>query len=326
MRKIPKSNDWDIEQEEATGENKIAKTIERYGLVIQQNTNEYPFLTLSIVRGEVNEEGTTFVGKVEKIDLPKFVTPEEIKEEDRNLLQTVRKLQSTELTKYLNKNSPFMGIWDTILHAEDASLPVETKELIQEYMHPKLEKLWRDISEHPFNFHLPANKPFTTANLQKAELVFNAIQPSFKVEKEADRYVIYAQVNLPEGKIALDENHAKSHYIFQYHHQFFTWKKLADLQWVEKFMPTGYNEIDLSHWPEYLQHTLLPLSKMYKVELGNVKQEKLKGVKPQLQILLKEDREYLLFEPIYIYKDIVVTTADGPSVIQQQEDKFELIF
>ena len=323
-RKIPKSNDWDIE-EEAGGESKVAKTVERFGLVIQQSNNEYPYLTFNVVKGEVNEEGTTFVGKVEKVDLPKFATPDESREEDRNLIQTVRKLQSVEITKFLNKNSPFQGIWDTILNADDDSLPTETKELIQEYMHPKLEKLWRDISEHPFNFHLPTNKPFTTANLQMAELVFNPIQPCFRVEKEADRYIIYAQVILPEGKISLEENHSKSHYVFQYHHQYFTWKNREDLKWVEQFMPTGFNEIDLENWPDYLQSTLLPLSKLYAVELGNVKQEKLKGVKPELQILLKEDRDYLVFEPLYTYKDIVVTKDDGPSVIQQQGDKIIIL-
>ena len=324
-RKLPKSNDWDIEQDNILEESKIARTTVRYGLVIQQNTDAYPFLSLNVIKGEVNEEGAAFVGKVEKVDLPKFVIAEQMKEEDKNLIQMVRKLQSAELTKYLNKNSPFMGIWDTILHSDETNLPDETKEHIQEYMHPKLQKLWRDISEHPFNFHLPNNKPFTTANLQKAELVFNNIQPCFKVEKEADSYIIYAQVNLPEGKISLEENHAKSHFVFQYHHQFFTWKQKEDLQWVEKFMPTGFNQINLEHWPAYLQSTLLPLSKSYSVELGNVKQEKLRGVKPQLQILLKEDRDYLIFEPIYLYKDIIVTTADGPSVIHQEGDKIFIL-
>ena len=324
MRNIPKSNDWDIEADSDSGST-IAKTTERFGLVIQQAETEYPHLLLSIVKGEVNEEGAAFVSKVEKIDLPKFLIPIEIGEEDKNLLQLVRKLQSSELIKYLDKNSPFMGIWDTILSGDEEGLPIETRELIQEYMHPKLEKLWRDISEHPFNFHLPAKKTFTTANLQKAALVFNPIQPSFKVEKEASKYIVHAQVLLPEGKVSIAENHSKSHYIFQYHHQFFTWKNREDLKWVEQFMPTGFNEVDLKDWPEYLQNVLLPLSKLYVVELGNVKQEKLKGIKPQLQIILKEDRDYLLFEPIYTYKDIVVTIEEGPSVIQQQDDKIIIL-
>ena len=322
--KRPLGNDWDLEEEGDT----IAapqRTIERFGLVMQHQPNEYPHITFNVIKGEVNEEGTSYVGKVEKVDIAKLVIPLEAKEEDKLLLQLVRKLQPAEMTKFLNKNSPFQGIWDTILHNDEASLPEETRDLIQEYLHPKLEKLWKDLSEHPFSFFIPHNKPFTTANLQKAELVFANIQPSFKVEKEADNYLIYAQVNLPSGIIPLEENQAKSNYIFQFQHQIFCWKTKEDLTWVEKFMPLGYHEINADTWPDYLQSTLLPLSKKYKVELENIVQEKIKGVKPLLQILLKESGDYLFFEPLYAYNDIVVQKEDGPSVIQQVGDKIVIL-
>ena len=87
-RKLPKSNDWDIEQDNTSEEAKIARTTVRYGLVIQQNTDAYPYLSLNVIKGEVNEEGAAFVGKVEKVDLPKFVIAEQMKEEDKNLIQT----------------------------------------------------------------------------------------------------------------------------------------------------------------------------------------------------------------------------------------------
>jgi non-specific serine/threonine protein kinase len=74
-----------------------------------------------------------------------------------------------------------------------------------------------------------------------------------------------------------------------------------------------------------LQSTLLPLSKQYQVSLDNVTQEKLKGVKPQLQILLKENGDYLFFEPLFAYKDIIVNKEDGPSVIQQVGDKIVIL-
>ena len=322
--KRPLGNDWDLEE----ADDKILepqRTIERFGLVMQHQTNEYPHITFNVIKGEVNEEGTSYVGKVEKVDIAKLVIPTTAKEEDKLLLQLVRKLQPAEMSKFLNKNSPFQGIWDTILHNDEASLPDETRDLIQEYLHPKIEKLWKDLSEHPFSFFIPHNKPFTTANLQKAELVFANIQPSFKVEKEADSYLIYAQVDLPNGVTPLEENQAKSNYIFQYQHQIFCWKTKDDLTWVEKFMPLGYHEINVDTWPDYLQSTLLPLSKKYKVELENIIQEKIKGVKPLLQILLKESGDYLFFEPLYAYNDIVVQKEDGPSVIQQVGDKIVIL-
>ena len=322
--KRPLGNDWDIEELEDP-KDAPQKTIERLGLVMQHHPTEYPFIHFNVIKGEVNEQGTSYVGKVEKLDIAKFVIPDEIKEEDKLLLQLVRKLQTAELTKYINKNSPFGGIWDTVINADESSLSEDTKGHIQEYLHPKIEKLWKDLSEHPFSFFIPHNKPFTTANLQKAELVFANIQPGFKVEKESDRYLVYAHVNLPDGIIPVEENHAKSHFIFQYHHQFFCWKSKEDLTWVEQFLPTGCHEITIQDWPSYLQNTLLPLSKQYKVELGNVAQVKLRGVKPSLQIFLKEDAQFLHFEPLFVYNDIIVHKEDGPSVIQQVGDKIVIL-
>lgn len=323
-RKIPTSNDWDIDPS-AGNHTHIAKTLERFGLVIQEAQNTYPYFLLSVIKGEVNEEENQFVSKIEKIDLNKFMIPQDCNEEDKGLIQLARKLQAAECIKFLDKNSPFVGIWDTILGGDQELLPTETRELIQEYMHPKIEKLWRTLYEHPFNFFLPDKKAFNTANLQKAELVFNPIQPSFKVEKKTNKYIVNALVHLPTGIVSIAANLIKSHYFFQYQQQFFIWKNKVDIKWVEQFMPYGYNEVDLTDWPAYLQNVLLPLSKLYLVELGNVKQEKLKGIKPQLQIVLKEDGEYLLFEPIYSYKDIIVSIEEGPTVIQQQEDKIIIL-
>jgi len=323
-RKIPTSNDWDIDPS-AGNHTHIAKTLERFGLVIQEAQNTYPYFLLSVIKGEVNEEENQFVSKIEKIDLNKFMIPQDCNEEGKGLIQLVRKLQAAECIKFLDKNSPFVGVWDTILGGDQELLPTETRELIQEYMHPKIEKLWRTLYEHPFNFLLPDKKAFNTANLQKAELVFNPIQPSFKVEKKTNKYIVNAFVHLPTGIVSIAANLIKSHYFFQYQQQFFIWKNKVDIKWVEQFMPYGYNEVDLTDWPAYLQNVLLPLSKLYLVELGNVKQEKLKGIKPQLQIVLKEDGEYLLFEPIYSYNDIIVSIEEGPIVIQQQEDKIIIL-
>jgi len=162
--------------------------------------------------------------------------------------------------------------------------------LMQEYLHPKMEKLWRDLSEHPFTFFVGHNKSFTTANLVKLDLIFHPVQPSFKVEKDGEDYIVHAQVLLPSGPVDLVDNLAKSYFVFQQAQQFFYWKNRADLNWVEQFLPNGHQKVSAKEWPNYLQSTVLPLSKNYVVALEHVSQEKVKGVKPQLQILLKELR------------------------------------
>jgi len=156
-------------------------------------------------------------------------------------------------------------------------------------------------------------------------LGFYPVQPSFKVEKIDEDYTVHAQVVLPSGPVDLVDNHAKSYYLFQQDQLFFYWKNKTDLHWVEQFLPNGQQKVSAKEWPNYLQSTLLPLSKNYHVALDHVTQEKVKGVKPQLQILLKENGDYLFFEPLFVYQDIVVQKEDGPSVIQQLGDKLMIL-
>ena len=54
----------------------------------------------------------------------------------------LRKLQETEINKYISRNSPFSGIWENIIHQEEDELPEETRELVGEYLFPKLKKLF----------------------------------------------------------------------------------------------------------------------------------------------------------------------------------------
>ena len=77
----PRSNDWDIEEQDSA-ENEEVVIKERFGIVMQHQPTVYPYITFNVVKGEVNEEGTSFLGKVEKIDLVKFITPNLIKEEE----------------------------------------------------------------------------------------------------------------------------------------------------------------------------------------------------------------------------------------------------
>ncbi len=79
-------------------------------------------------------------------------------EQDKQLFAPIRKMQESEITKYLNRNSPFSGIWENIIHHEKDELPEETKALMSEYLHPKLKKLFTEIASNPFIFYLNGKK------------------------------------------------------------------------------------------------------------------------------------------------------------------------
>ena len=117
----------------------------RLGLVFNFNAKTYPGFMVDSLQGEADDATQTFMGKAEKLDLTKFVNTELFNESDKTLFQQIRKLQDSEVNKYLNRNSPFSGIWENIIHTEGDDLPEETKSLITEYLHPKLKKIFEVI-------------------------------------------------------------------------------------------------------------------------------------------------------------------------------------
>ena len=104
------------------------------------------FFSIDTVQGEYDEEEEKFIGRVEKLDLSKFINTETFSENDKQLIQQARKLQQAEINKYLNRNSPFSGFWENIIQHENEELPEETKMLITEFIHPKIKKIFQETN------------------------------------------------------------------------------------------------------------------------------------------------------------------------------------
>src|SRR5215213_1394013 len=138
---------------------------QRLGIVFNFNKKGYPFLTVDLIEGEMDEEAN-FAGNIQKLELAKYVNIDAYTEEDKNLVSVVRKLQDAEIDKYVSRNSPFSGIWENIIHNEDDELPEETKRLIVEYLFPKLKKLFTESTSSPI-YILAKSKAFKTGNLEK---------------------------------------------------------------------------------------------------------------------------------------------------------------
>jgi non-specific serine/threonine protein kinase len=141
-------------------------TAQRIGVVINFNKKSFPRFSVDTVMGEPNEKNDGFAGKVEKLDITRFVNTDHLSDLDKELLGQVRKLQDNEINKYVNRNSPFAGIWENIVHHEEDDLPEETKDLITEYLLPKLHRLFRDAAPEALVYQLPKGKSFKTSHLE----------------------------------------------------------------------------------------------------------------------------------------------------------------
>ncbi len=307
-------------------EEKYAKLQIKLGIVISYNAHQYPYVQIDAVQGEANTETYSFVDKVEKLDLARFVNTEVLDENDKILVQQLRKLLPGEVSRYLNRNSPFSKIWENIIQQHDDELPEETRNLIIEYMQPKYKKLFGDVERNNFVYFLPARKSFVTANLIPAKCAGTFLTPEFTIKLTDKEYEINCFVKLQEGNYSLADNEIASSFVYKFHDTFYQWQKPEDVVLVEKFLPSGKLSISKEEWNKQLVEFILPLSKEYNVHFANVQREEIKDIKPEVRILLKERGDYLLFQPIFNYKGYDIKADDNEKVILPLMDKLLIVY
>lgn len=311
----------------AEEENKpvTAGATQRLGVVFNFNNKQYPGFFVECVQGESDEEQKRFVGKSEKIDLSKFVNIDAFIEEDKLLVPALRRMQEAEITKYLNRNSPFSGIWDNIIHHETEELPEETKNLVIEYLHPKLKKLLNDIAANPFVFYLPEGKAFKTDNLKTAGIVPDAMVPFFKVQPKKTSYEVSCWLKLNGQEISITENQINSSLLFFYNDNLYLWRDAEDVEKATPFTSKGAITISKKDWQQQLNTYLLPLSKKYHIEFDTALISTFKDGEPEKKLVLQEKGDYLVFHPVFTYKGFEVRNNDKDELIIPDGDKVMIV-
>ena len=297
----------------------------RLGLVFNFNAKGYPGFVLDTLQGESDEVKGVFLGKTEKLDLTKFVNTNVFNETDKQLFQQARKLQDAEVNKYLNRNSPFSGIWENIIHTEGDELPEETKALITEYLHPKLKKVFEEQATNQYVSVLPKGKTFRTAHLVSTELSDNFISPVFKVVANNSFFEIVCMVKLESGLVPFSENECTSSLVFQYEGLLYTWKKPEDVLQAEKFIRDGNIQLNKTNWEDKMQKVILPLTKDYHVEFDKSLITEIKDTTPEVRLMLQEKGDYLLFQPIFNYSGFETRLTDKATITIPNGDKILVI-
>lgn len=297
---------------------------QRLGVVLNLNKKTYPFFTVDVVIGEPNEQQDGFAGKVEKPDIARYINTDTLPEADRERLSLLRKLQAAEIDKYISRNSPFAAIWENIIHHEEDNLPDETRQLMAEYLLPKLKKLLSESEQPPLLFVLPRGKAFKTASLEPLQAVGGELIPSFHVKKNS-HYTVQARVKAGMLDLPLADHECETPLFFLYNHQLYTWKNTDVIQVIERFGAEGKISVPASDWPRFLQQELLPLTREYRVQFDKALIHEVKAGNPEVKLFLNEKGDYLVFQPTFTYKGYETKTRDRDEVIIPQNDKVVVV-
>lgn len=294
---------------------------QRLGIVFNFNKKNYPHFTLDAVIGEPNESNDGFVGKIEKTDISRYVETDKLPEVDKQLLTLLRKLQDTEINKYISRNSPFSGIWENIIHQDEDDLPAETKELMAEYLFPRLKKLCTEQEgDSPLFFLLPAGKSHKTSNLEPLQINREDIALHFTVKKNS-HYTIHCRVRAGGLEHDLSENESNSPLFFLYNNQLHLWKSNEVVHLAEKFLPDGKMLVNADEWAKTLSQFILPLTREYKVDFDKSLVQEVKDGDPEVKLFLVEKGDYLVFQPSFSYKGYETKSKDRDEIVVPQGDR-----
>ena len=297
----------------------------KLGIVYNFNGKNYPYFVADAIQGESDEENRKYTGKAEKLDLTKYVNTENFDEDDKMLLQQVRKLQESEVNKYLNRNSPFSGIWENIIHTDGDELPEETKALIAEYLHPKLKKIFEEQSKNNFIFYLPTGKSFKTDNLSEIEMSDHFITPVFKILAKNNHFEIACMVRLSGQTIPFSDNECNSSLVFLYDSILYLWHKPEDVLQAEKFVREGNIKLSKDNWADKMQKIILPLTKDYHVEFDKSLVKEIRSGEPEVKLQLLEKGDYLVFQPVFTYNGYETRSTDRESIMVPDGDKILIV-
>ncbi|MEO7524435.1 MAG: SNF2-related protein [Ferruginibacter sp.] len=311
----------------ATSEEIVVEEIplKKLGVVFNFNAKVYPGFTIEAIQGDADDSVKKYLSKIETLDLTKFVNTDLFSEDDKQLFQQVRKLQDSEINKYLNRNSPFSGIWENIIHTDGDDLPEETKSLITEYLQPKLKKVFEEQVHNNFIYYLPENKTLKTSNLIDIELSDHFIAPIFKVIAVNDHFEITCMVKLNGETVPFSKNECKSSLVFLNDKTLYLWQKAEDVLQAEKFTRDGNIKLSKANWADKMQKVILPLTREYQVEFDKSLIKEIKSGTPEVKLQLQEKGDYLVFQPIFTYQGFDTKVSDKATITIPDGDKILII-
>jgi non-specific serine/threonine protein kinase len=273
------------------------------------------------VQCNLDEEGRP-EGKVEKLDLGKFVDTAIFSEEDKQLLQLLRKLSDAEVNKYLNRNSPFSGIWDNIVQTNGHELPEETRSLIHEYLHPKLVRIFDDYGHNPA-YLLPAGKKFVTANLVAAHLEEKKIRPVIEVTVKDGAYHVRCLARAGSRQWPVNESGWVSPLLFLRDDVLYCWEKAEDAHLAAAFSDPV--QVPADEWHDFASRKLMPLTADYDIAFDKSITRQIKEQDPQISVQLQEKGEFLAFVPVFRYSQVAAPANEQPTLTSIQDGMITII-
>ena len=294
-----------------TNLNQVAdtSTAKPWGIVINLQEKEFPFFKLDVVEGERGPKG--LIGNITVIELSKKLQQQGLSDNEKDCLNNLRKLQRSELDKYMSKNSSFGDLWGNIT-ANNNDENDENRQLQYNYLHPKLLQLFNRLNEDIPMYVLPLGKPYRTSSLVACTYRHHNVYPKVQVTRTGKKYRLETSLQADDEWYTLSQNAVASSLLFVQNDFVFLLNKPADALDVD-FLKK-HEHVSSDTWNDVLQKHLIPMSKRLEVDFQDGLIQKLQAKEPGKAVILKEQGTYFIIQPAFDY--------DGELLVWNDEKLF----
>lgn len=299
------------------------KSVKRLAVVLNLQHNQFPYFVVDAVKGEMNEETGVFTGTLEKLDITKHIESDELAVDDHALLPLIRKLQPSEVNKFINRNSPFASIWDHITGKEDEVITEDTRQLMIDYLLPRLQKLISEPGLHVFI--LPKGKQYVTKNLREVQTNTTGLYPQFELRKNKTKWEWRLFVKMNGAMVPLDENEIDSSLIICINGEIRTWAKAEDAALAANYKENGSKLISQQQLAGFIEKEAISIARKYPVQFDSTLISEVKEGEPEIKLSLQEQGDYLLLQPLFCYKGYTVKASDPPEIMLMENEKLLLV-
>jgi superfamily II DNA or RNA helicase len=292
-------------------------TTRPFGLVFTEEPN-FPYLKITAITGSLGAEAL-HTAPVSVVDINKNINEKEYTAEQLDIIQNLRKLHPVEVNRYIQRNSPFAGFWDSLVSDNNqAVVDDDTKALIVEYYLPRLHRILGNEILDGYLYYQPKSKPLSSKYLEPLTLHFNDNDLSFTVKQTEE---VHIDIKIGNAISVFEDNDWESPMIIKNGKDIFLLKSTDDYKTIKQFSAGENHDIEKANWNSFALQNLIPLTQQYEVNFDNQSIKKLKVDEPQVKVLLKEQGEYLLFCPTFYYNDLAVQGGDKLDVYFLAGDK-----
>ncbi len=296
------------------------------GMLFHHKSIFYPNDAISLISGDSNDEKNAFIGKVEEVSLNKNFSPIYLKDIDKTLIYTIKKLQVDELVKYVKRNTPFGDLMDNT-EADLKNKPnEELKQQVYEFILPRMQRLLEQFETFPFIMYLPKGKDMITANMQPIRIsaqkfythLYFTPDKKGKIQLELQYKIAGETFNAKEIIKVNDALIIHNNIMYAC----IDWQNTKCIIDIEE---KNLQSISKKDWAHKLKEEFLPLSQSISIDFHPDLRTERKDVIPEMILQVSETDKMMVFKPLFVYEGVEKQWLDYTQVVIAEGDKAVIV-